>query len=168
MTSRPPLQSTVNLPPKQPSVPPKRPEGNPSVVKPNSGSKPVPGIKPGSGSKPLPGVGVKPSSLNKPDSGSKPPVMVSKPASVAPSKPSQNSSKATNSTSAAIKSESKPTAPSSNTQTGSGLPKMGPNHRWKLEDFDIGRPLGKVTFQFIFIPNTFIDGYFSTILQLLT
>merc|ERR1712179_381589 len=120
-------------------------------VKPNSGSKPVPGVKLSSGSKPLPSVAAKPLSLNKPSSGSKPGVVMPKPVSAGPSKPSQNSSKSTNSTSATKTSESTSNPPSSNTQTGSGLPKMGPNHRWKLEDFDIGRPLGKGKFGNVYL-----------------
>ena len=35
-----------------------------------------------------------------------------------------------------------PTGPNSAPSSGMGKP----NHRWKLEDFDIGRPLGKVSF----------------------
>merc|ERR1712179_613039 len=128
-------------------------------VKPNSGSKPVPGVKLSSGSKPLPSVAAKPLSLNKPSSGSKPGVVMPKPVSAGPSKPSQNSSKSTNSTSATKTSESTSNPPSSNTQTGSGLPKMGPNHRWKLEDFDIGRPLGKGKFGNVYLAREKASKY---------
>jgi len=154
MTSRPPLQSTANLPPKQPIAPPKRPETNPGAVKPSSGSKPVPvtnpgPIKPGSGSKPAPLT--KPSGLTKPGSGSKP-TMMAKPGPV--SKPVQ-SSKPTTSTSSNL--EPAPNPPPGGSLNG--LPKMGPNHRWKLEDFDIGRPLGKGKFGNVYLAREKASKY---------
>lgn len=34
---------------------------------------------------------------------------------------------------------------------GPGFPKGGPSNRWKLEDFDIGRPLGKGKFGNVYL-----------------
>eukprot|EP00092_Neocalanus_flemingeri_P002438 GFUD01002608.1.p1 GENE.GFUD01002608.1~~GFUD01002608.1.p1 ORF type:complete len:392 (-),score=79.93 GFUD01002608.1:401-1576(-) len=147
MTSRPPLQSTANLPPKLPSAPPKRPEPNPASYKPGSGSKPPtfakpdmvsrPATKPGSGSKPV--VMQKPGLVAKPGSGSKP-----------------GTSAASNPASAPQPPLSAPNPPPS---APTGLPKMGPNHRWKLEDFDIGRPLGKGKFGNVYLAREKASKY---------
>jgi len=140
MTSRPPLQSTANLPPKLPIAPPKRPADTSSALqKPSSGSKPSTIAKPGSGAKPAivqkPGSGSKPTMVQKPGSGSKP---------TAASKPSSSNPEAV------------PNAPPS---APTGLPKMGPNHRWKLEDFDIGRPLGKGKFGNVYLAREKASKY---------
>ena len=43
-----------------------------------------------------------------------------------------------------VKPECKEQLHPSSLSSGSTFPKMNSNQRWKLEDFDIGRPLGKV------------------------
>merc|ERR1719431_322344 len=42
---------------------------------------------------------------------------------------------------------------------GGGLPKLGSNHRWKLEDFDIGRPLGKGKFGNVYLAREKASKY---------
>jgi len=76
---------------------------------------------------------------------------VSKP--VPGSKPGSGSKPAT---SAASNPEAAPNPPPS---VPTGLPKMGPNHRWKLEDFDIGRPLGKGKFGNVYLAREKASKY---------
>jgi len=42
---------------------------------------------------------------------------------------------------------------------GPGFPKGGPNNRWKLEDFDIGRPLGKGKFGNVYLARERASKY---------
>jgi len=42
-------------------------------------------------------------------------------------------------------------APNKENPYGPGFPKGGPHNRWKLEDFDIGRPLGKGKFGNVYL-----------------
>lgn len=50
------------------------------------------------------------------------------------------------------KSVPDPVEPASGTTSASSsLPKLGSGQRWKLEDFDIGRPLGKGKFGNVYL-----------------
>ena len=42
---------------------------------------------------------------------------------------------------------------------GEGFPKGGPSNRWKLEDFDIGRPLGKGKFGNVYLAREKASKY---------
>ena len=130
MTSRQPLQSTANLPSKNIiEVPTKKPDKNLSCQVASSKQLPTKSLN-----QPVPQVGkaVKQTSgvhpVLQPSYGSKPAVV---PKSAPESKPAPSQQ---------VKSECKEQL----NPSGSSLPKMNSNQRWKLEDFDIGRPLGKV------------------------
>ena len=170
MTGRQPLQSTNNLPTSshKPLVPSgaltKKTEHSVPVRVPGSsvnGPVRVPGFtKPTSVSKPLGSSSMKPpgtsSSGSKPELGPKPSVGV-RPQQTSSAFRSQPNKPPVQSSSAAkpAPTSSKPQAPadskpSASTEQSSGLEGLGglgsggKTHRWKLEDFDIGRPLGKV------------------------
>ena len=135
MTSRQPLQSTAKLPSKNIiEVPSKKPDKSLScqVV---SSSRQLPSK---SLSQPVSQVGKaikQPTGVHpvpKPSYGLKPAVV---PKSAPESKPVPSKQ---------VKFECKEQLNPSSLSAGSLLPKMNSNQRWNLEDFDIGRPLGKV------------------------
>ena len=171
MSGRQPLQSTNNLPTSshKPLVPSgaltKKTEHSVPVRVPGSsvnGPVRVPGFtKPTSVSKPLGSSSMKPpgtsSSGSKPELGPKTSAGV-RPQQTATAVRSQPVKPQVQSNSAAKPVPSKPQAPadskpsSASTEQSLGLEGIGGSlggsggktHRWKLEDFDIGRPLGKV------------------------
>ena len=169
MTGRQPLQSTNNLPTSshRPLVPTgaltKKAEHSGPVRVPPSANGPVrvPGFtKPTSVSKPLVSSSMRPlgtsSSGSKPELGPKPSTGV-RPQQTSSAFRSQSNKPPVQSSSAAktALTSSKPQAPAdskppASTEQSSGLEGLGglgsggKTHRWKLEDFDIGRPLGKV------------------------
>ena len=172
MTGRQPLQSTNNLPTSshKPLVPSgamtKKTEHSGPVRVPGSsvnGPVRVPGFtKPTSVSRPLGSSSTRPlgatSSGSKPELGPKPSAGV-RPQQTASTVRSQPVKPQVQSSSAAkpAPTSSKPQAPAehkpaASTEQSSGLEGIGGSlggsggktHRWKLEDFDIGRPLGKV------------------------
>ena len=170
MTSRQPLQSTANLPMKQPVSGSKKPE----LSLPTSGSlskKPeavkgpvrVPGFtRPTSvPTKPVQSATSRPMMATKPESGSKPappqPGSGIKPNPAPPASSSSSSTSITKpKTSSDIKSEASTEGSLTSGGPGSGLGKGGDKqHRWKLEDFDIGRPLGKVNRKTFLNPQRF-------------
>ena len=140
MTGRQPLQSTANLPVKPSSVsqlrpgegftkPPSRPQPLPSAARPqphpSASSRPQPLLA-------RPGL-VSSAGTNRPpasSSGSKPTKPGGPPSSTAsrpqPSKPASQPSSSLGATATFGKTAG------------------DKQHRWKLDDFDIGRPLGKV------------------------
>ena len=155
MTGRQPLQSTNNLPSKPSTVSQnlhKKPDtiqlpvrvpgfNKPTAVKPMVAAKPMMAQKPESGSK----------QMFKSDSASKPVPVSSQPIKPGSgSKPlptSQSSSGSKPSSTQATSSSAAKTDSKEAVSTGIGGlgGKAGDKqHRWKLEDFDIGRPLGKV------------------------
>ena len=171
MTGRQPLQSTNNLPTSshKPLVPSgaltKKAELSGPVRVPSSVNGPVrvPGFtKPTSVSKPQGSSSMRPlgtsSSGSKPELGPKPtagvrPQQTSTALRSNPTKPQVQNIPAAK----PAPTSSKPQAPadskpSASTEKSSGLEGLGgtlggsggKTHRWKLEDFDIGRPLGKV------------------------
>jgi len=100
--------------------------------------------------------------MSRPGLGFKAPAVIPKTVPAPESKLSQNVTKASDSDSAANPPSTKnqtSSKPSSNTQTSAGLPKMAPNHRWKLEDFDIGRPLGKGKFGNVYLAREKASKY---------
>ena len=166
MTSRQPLQSTANLPMKQPVSGSKKPElslptsgslsKKPEIVK---GPVRVPGFtRPTSvPTKPVQSTTSRPMLASKPDSGSKPVPPQHGPGSGLRIKPDSAAPTSSSSSSTSItkpkpgsdtKPEIKPEPSTEGSLTGGGPGGLGrggdKQHRWKLEDFDIGRPLGKV------------------------
>ena len=140
MTGRHPLQSTANLPVKPSSANQPRPDG---FTKPSS--RPLP-------SRPQP----HPSASSRPQPPPARPGMVSSAGTRAPtsssgSKPSKPGGPPTSSSSSRPQPESQHSG-SKPAQSSSGLGATATfgkaagdkQHRWKLDDFDIGRPLGKV------------------------
>ena len=129
MTSRQPLQSTANLPSKNIiEVPTKKPDKNLSCQVASSKQLPTKSLN-----QPVSQVG----KVIKQTSGVHPvpkPSYGSKPAVVPKSAPESKQ----------VKPECKEQLNPSSLSSGISLPKMNSNQRWKLEDFDIGRPLGKV------------------------
>jgi len=177
MTSRQPLQSTANLPMKQPVSGSKKPElslptsgslsKKPEIVK---GPVRVPGFtRPTSvPTKPVQSTTSRPMLASKPDSGSKPvppqPGLGSglriKPDSAAPT---SSSSSSTSITKPKPGSDTKPESSTEGSLTGGGPGGLGrggdKQHRWKLEDFDIGRPLGKGKFGNVYLAREKASKY---------
>lgn len=187
MTGRQPLQSTNNLPTSshKPLVPSgamtKKTEHSGPVRVPGSsvnGPVRVPGFtKPTSVSRPLGSSSTRPlgatSSGSKPELGPKPSAGV-RPQQTASTVRSQPVKPQVQSSSAAkpAPTSSKPQAPAehkpaASTEQSSGLEGIGGSlggsggktHRWKLEDFDIGRPLGKGKFGNVYLAREKASKY---------
>ena len=147
MTGRHPLQSTANLPVKPPPARPGEGFTKPPVLP----SRPQP-LQPSAvrahphttgGSKPQPGL-ARPGLMSS-GGGSRAPASSS---AGKPSRPGgpQSSSSSKPGAPQSSSSSSKPSQPSSSLGATATFGKAAGDkqHRWKLDDFDIGRPLGKV------------------------
>lgn len=148
-TSRPPLQSTGNLPKtgQVPAKPKVMPGADRTKTAQHSGEKKVgQGVKMGTGASEKLGQAPK----------------VERPG---------EAEAVAKSSSAAVKGDPKAGglgigtssslgASASNSGTlGKGISKIGSNHRWKLEDFDIGRPLGKGKFGNVYLAREKASKY---------
>ena len=148
MTGRHPLQSTANLPVKPPPARPGEGFTKPPVLP----SRPQP-LQPSAvrahphttgGSKPQPGL-ARPGLMSS-GGGSRVPASSSAGKPNKPGGPQSSSSSSKPGGPQSSSSSSKPAQPSSSLGATATFGKAAGDkqHRWKLDDFDIGRPLGKV------------------------
>jgi len=130
------------------------------AVKPTIAAKPLP--RPESSSKPVTSQPSKPvnhGSSSKPGLGSKPQAQ-SQQTKPKPTEPSSSTSSSASTAKARTNSDSKPLETDLGLGPVEGLGRPGEKqHRWKLEDFDIGRPLGKGKFGNVYLAREKASKY---------